>query len=75
MQAAAAALTLLSVFFSLDCSSAQRLKQNQIQNQEQNDRNAQSDAKKGAKNQPHILFILTDDQVGEPEKRELYFWG
>ncbi|XP_074545724.1 arylsulfatase I-like [Halichoeres trimaculatus] len=62
MQAAAAALTLLSVFFSLDCLSAQRLTQNQIQIQEQNDRNARSDAKRGAKNQPHILFILTDDQ-------------
>ncbi|XP_045908537.1 arylsulfatase I-like isoform X2 [Micropterus dolomieu] len=59
MQAAAVALTVLSIFFGLDCLAAHRSKPNQIQN----DRNAQKDeteAKK--KNQPHILFILTDDQ-------------
>ncbi|XP_034557963.1 arylsulfatase I-like [Notolabrus celidotus] len=62
MQAAAAALTLLGVFFSLDCLSAHRSKPNQIQIQDQDGGNTQSNAKKEAKNQPHILFILTDDQ-------------
>ncbi|XP_044076396.1 arylsulfatase I-like [Siniperca chuatsi] len=62
MQAAAAAavaLTALSVFFSLDCLSAHRSKPNQIQN-DKNIQNNETEAKK--KNQPHILFILTDDQ-------------
>ncbi len=62
MQAAAAALAVLSVFFSLDGLSALRFKRNQ--NQHQNERNTpkqETGAKK--KNQPHILFILTDDQV------------
>uniref|UniRef100_UPI0037E8D631 arylsulfatase I-like n=1 Tax=Semicossyphus pulcher TaxID=241346 RepID=UPI0037E8D631 len=60
--AAAAALTVLSVFFSLDCLSAQRSKPNQIR--DQSVRNAQKDAgtEPRKKNQPHILFILTDDQ-------------
>ncbi|CAJ1073030.1 arylsulfatase I-like [Xyrichtys novacula] len=62
MQTAAAALTLLSVVFSLDCLSAHRSKPNQIQDQDQNDRNTQRDFRKDSKNQPHILFILTDDQ-------------
>ncbi|XP_029134702.2 arylsulfatase I-like [Labrus bergylta] len=67
MRAAAMALTALSVFFSLDCLSAHRSKpdQVQIQVQEQSDRNTLKDAgteAKKKKNQPHILFILTDDQ-------------
>ncbi|KAM9350107.1 arylsulfatase I-like [Symphorus nematophorus] len=61
MQAAAVALTLLSVFFSLDCLSAQRSKPNQRQQRDdRNTRNHETGEKK--KNQPHILFILTDDQ-------------
>ncbi|XP_070774967.1 arylsulfatase I-like isoform X2 [Enoplosus armatus] len=56
---AAAALTVLSVVFSLDCLSAHRSKPNQIQK----DRNTQSDeTEPQKKNQPHILFILIDDQ-------------
>ncbi|XP_070829769.1 arylsulfatase I-like [Chaetodon trifascialis] len=61
MQAAAAALTVLSVYFSLGCLSAHRSKPDQTQRR--NGRDARSDepvARK--KNQPHILFILTDDQ-------------
>lgn len=62
MQAAAVvALTALSVFFGVDCLTPHRTKPNQIQQQ---DRNAQSnEAGRKKKNQPHILFILTDDQV------------
>nr|XP_033505873.1 arylsulfatase I-like [Epinephelus lanceolatus] len=56
MQAAAAALTVLSVFFSLDCLCAQRTKPIQ------NEKNAQNDETEPKKNQPHIIFILTDDQ-------------
>ncbi|TMS09366.1 Arylsulfatase I [Larimichthys crocea] len=61
MQAAAVvALTALSVFFGVDCLTPHRTKPNQIQQQ---DRNAQSnEAGRKKKNQPHILFILTDDQ-------------
>ncbi|XP_037643525.1 arylsulfatase I-like isoform X1 [Sebastes umbrosus] len=53
MQAAAAAmaLTVLSVFFSLDCLSAHRSTQNQS-----------DEAEPKKKNQPHIIFILIDDQ-------------
>ncbi|KAM8728427.1 arylsulfatase I-like isoform 2-T2 [Acanthopagrus schlegelii] len=55
--ASAAVLTLLSVFFGLGCLSAHRSKP------DQNDRNAQSDeAGEKKKNQPHIVFILIDDQ-------------
>lgn len=53
--AAAAALTALSVLLTLDCLSAHRPPNNQIQ--QQTDETAQK------KNQPHIVFILTDDQV------------
>ncbi|XP_070701215.1 arylsulfatase I-like [Pempheris klunzingeri] len=61
MQAAAAALTVLSVFFSLDCLSAYLSKPNQ--EQQRKDRNTQNDETgRKKKNQPHILFILTDDQ-------------
>ncbi|XP_041658370.1 arylsulfatase I-like [Cheilinus undulatus] len=63
MQSAAVALTVLSVFFSLDCLSAQRFNPNQIQTQDQNERNTLEDAETEQKrNQPHILFILIDDQ-------------
>ncbi|XP_040911133.1 arylsulfatase I-like [Toxotes jaculatrix] len=62
MQAAAAlALTVLSVFSSLDCLCAHRSKTNQTQHQDH--RNTVSDeAEPKQKNQPHIIFILTDDQ-------------
>ncbi|XP_059201254.1 arylsulfatase I-like [Centropristis striata] len=61
MQAAAVALTVLSVVFSLDFLSAHRSKPNHTQNQE--DRNTQNDeTEQKKKNQPHIIFILTDDQ-------------
>lgn len=53
--AAAAALTALSVLLTLDCLSAHRPPNNQIQ--QQTDETAQK-----KKNQPHIVFILTDDQ-------------
>ncbi|XP_041804621.1 arylsulfatase I-like [Chelmon rostratus] len=53
--AAAAALTVLSVVFSLDGLSAHRSKPSQPRQQ-----NDEAAARK--KNQPHILFILTDDQ-------------
>ncbi|XP_071348435.1 arylsulfatase I-like [Trachinotus anak] len=54
---AALALTVLSVFFSLDCLCAHRSKPNH------DDRNTQKDeAEPKEKNQPHIIFILTDDQ-------------
>ncbi|XP_068590886.1 arylsulfatase I-like [Cebidichthys violaceus] len=70
------ALTVLSVLLSLDCLSAHRADQNQTQTQNQNqnqsqsqsqnqsDRNTHSDESepKKKKNQPHIIFILTDDQ-------------
>lgn len=56
----AAVLTVLSVFFGLGCLSAHRSKP------DQNDRNAQSgEAGEKKKNQPHIVFILIDDQVSE----------
>ncbi len=59
---AAAALTVLSVFFSLDGLSAHRSEPDQTQHQ--NDRNAQTDGTEPEKkNQPHIVFILIDDQV------------
>lgn len=54
--AAAAALTALSVLLTLECLSAHRPPNNQIQ--QQTDETAQK-----KKNQPHIVFILTDDQV------------
>ncbi|TKS79389.1 Arylsulfatase I [Collichthys lucidus] len=62
MQAAAVvALTALSVFFGVDCLTPHRTKPNQIQQQDV--RTAQSnEAGRKKKNQPHILFILTDDQ-------------
>ncbi|XP_035525877.1 arylsulfatase I-like isoform X1 [Morone saxatilis] len=54
MQAAAAALTLLSVFFSLSAHGSKP---------KQSHRSARSDeAGVKRKNQPHIVFILTDDQ-------------
>ncbi|XP_042353486.1 arylsulfatase I-like [Plectropomus leopardus] len=57
MQAVAAvALIVLSVFFSLDCLSAHRSKPIQ------SDRNIENDETKPKKNQPHIIFILIDDQ-------------
>lgn len=64
MQAATATLAVLSVFFSLDCLTAQRVNPNQNQNQNQNDNRdtLNQDAGGKKKNQPHILFILTDDQ-------------
>ncbi|XP_054870617.1 arylsulfatase I-like [Amphiprion ocellaris] len=59
--AAAAALTVLSVFLSLDGLLAHRSEPNQIQ--QQNDRNAQNEeVEQNKKNQPHIIFILIDDQ-------------
>ncbi|XP_026169754.1 arylsulfatase I-like isoform X2 [Mastacembelus armatus] len=61
MQAAAAALTVLGVFISLDGLSAHRPRPKQTQHQ--SDGNAASDeAEPKQKNQPHIIFILTDDQ-------------
>ncbi|XP_042283646.1 arylsulfatase I-like [Thunnus albacares] len=61
MQAAAVALTVLSAVFSLDCLSAHWSKPNQIQHQ--SDGNTQNDeTAPKQKNQPHIIFILTDDQ-------------
>ncbi|KAL3055650.1 hypothetical protein OYC64_018346 [Pagothenia borchgrevinki] len=58
--AAAVALAVLSVFCRLDQLSADRAKQNQ----NQTDRNNQTDETepKKKKNQPHIIFILIDDQ-------------
>ncbi|KAF3857872.1 hypothetical protein F7725_011073 [Dissostichus mawsoni] len=58
--AAAVALAVLSVFCRFDQLSAQRAKQNQ----NQTDRNNQTDETepKKKKNQPHIIFILIDDQ-------------
>lgn len=56
--AAAAALTVLSVFCSLDGLSAQRPEPNQTDSHAGNE-----EAGPKKKNQPHILFILTDDQV------------
>ncbi|XP_030607276.1 arylsulfatase I-like [Archocentrus centrarchus] len=53
--AAAVALAVLSVFLSLDCLSAHRPQHNQVQ--QQTDKTAQK-----KRNQPHIIFILTDDQ-------------
>uniref|UniRef100_A0A8C3A6C8 Sulfatase N-terminal domain-containing protein n=1 Tax=Cyclopterus lumpus TaxID=8103 RepID=A0A8C3A6C8_CYCLU len=66
--AVAVALALLSVYLSLDRLSAQGAKpdpdQDQDQDRNQNDRNTHSDETepKKKKNQPHIIFILTDDQ-------------
>ncbi|XP_062284700.1 arylsulfatase I-like [Scomber scombrus] len=61
MQAAAVALTVLSAVFSLDCLSAQGSKPNQIHHQRDgNARNEETPPKQ--KNQPHIIFILIDDQ-------------
>ncbi|KAK5860392.1 hypothetical protein PBY51_021873 [Eleginops maclovinus] len=57
--AAAAALAVLSVFCGLDQLSAQRAKPNQ----NQTDRNTQTDETEvKKKKQPHIIFILIDDQ-------------
>ncbi|KAI3374648.1 hypothetical protein L3Q82_021220, partial [Scortum barcoo] len=58
MQAAAAALTVLSVFFSLDCLRAQPSKPELTQH---HDRNT-DETEPTKKNQPHIIFILIDDQ-------------
>lgn len=56
--ATSAALTWLSVFFSLDCLSAH------WSNPTQGERNTLSNETGVTKrNQPHILFILIDDQV------------
>ncbi|XP_053186432.1 arylsulfatase I-like isoform X1 [Scomber japonicus] len=61
MQAAAVALTVLSAVFSLDCLSAHRSKPNQIHHQSDgNARHEETPPKQ--KKQPHIIFILTDDQ-------------
>ncbi|XP_026230608.1 arylsulfatase I-like [Anabas testudineus] len=61
--AAAAALTLLSVFCSLDCLCAHRSKPDQNQTQHQNVSNAQNgETELKQKKQPHIVFILIDDQ-------------
>lgn len=58
--AAAAALAVLSVLLRLDVSSAQQLKT------KHGGRNGQSDGTGAPKrNQPHIVFILIDDQVGQ----------
>ncbi|KAM3603671.1 uncharacterized protein V6R79_000410 [Siganus canaliculatus] len=56
----AAALAVLSVFFSLDSLSAQHSGPNQKQHQ--SDGSAPNDEAGAKKKQPHILFILTDDQ-------------
>ncbi|XP_050925759.1 arylsulfatase I [Lates calcarifer] len=55
MQPAALALAVLSVFSSLDCLCAHRSKPNHTQHQ-----NDETGPKQ--RNQPHIIFILTDDQ-------------
>lgn len=61
MQAAAVALTVLSVFLSLDGLLALRPEPNQVR--QRPDRNAKNEeAAQKKKNQPHIIFILTDDQ-------------
>lgn len=58
--AAAAALAVLSVLLRLDVSSAQQPKT------KHSGRNGQSDWTRAPKrNQPHIVFILIDDQVGQ----------
>ncbi|KAM6919192.1 arylsulfatase I-like [Xenentodon cancila] len=59
MQAAAAALTVLSVFLSLDVLSAHRSKPDAAKTQ--NDSSVRSD-EAARKNPPHIIFILIDDQ-------------
>ncbi|XP_072220462.1 arylsulfatase I-like [Leuresthes tenuis] len=61
MQAVAAALTLLSVILTLDFLSAHRSNADPIK--PQNDRNTHTDeTAQTKKNQPHIIFILIDDQ-------------
>lgn len=64
--AAAAALTVLSVFLSLDRLSAHRPQHKQVQ--QQTDEAAQK-----RRNQPHIIFILTDDQVCVREQNAWMF--
>ncbi|XP_039999253.1 arylsulfatase I-like [Xiphias gladius] len=59
MQAAAA--LALTVLFSLDCLCAHRSEPNQTQHRNDgNARNNETEAKQ--RSQPHIIFILTDDQ-------------
>ncbi|KAM7400102.1 hypothetical protein PAMA_004685 [Pampus argenteus] len=61
MQTVAVALTVLStVLFSLDGLSAQRSKTNHTRHQ--SDGNAHKEEAAKRKDQPHILFILIDDQ-------------
>ncbi|TNN47682.1 Arylsulfatase I [Liparis tanakae] len=61
---AVVALVLLGVLLSLDRLAAQKAKPDQDQDRNPNDRNTHSDETepKKKKNQPHIIFILTDDQ-------------
>ncbi|XP_019969147.1 arylsulfatase I-like [Paralichthys olivaceus] len=60
MQAAAAALAL-SVFFTLDGLCAHRSKPNSQNHEDGNTQNNETEPEQ-KKNQPHIIFILTDDQ-------------
>lgn len=66
MQPAALALAVLSVFSSLDCLCAHRSKPNHTQHQ-----NDETGPKQ--RNQPHIIFILTDDQVCVTESGRVCF--
>lgn len=59
--AAAAALTVLSVLLSLDGLSAHRSEPNQVEQQSGRDV-VNDEAAQQKKNQPHIIFILIDDQ-------------
>ena len=61
MQAAAAALTVLSVFLGLDFLSAHRPEPDLTE--KQNGSDIRSDEAAQKKNPPHIIFILIDDQV------------
>ncbi|TDH05449.1 hypothetical protein EPR50_G00122340 [Perca flavescens] len=61
MRVAAVALTALSVFISLGRLSAHRAKPNQTQNHNDT-KTPNQETEPKTKNQPHIIFILTDDQ-------------
>ncbi|XP_028283037.1 arylsulfatase I-like [Parambassis ranga] len=60
--AAAAALTALSVLLGLDGLLAHRSKPNQNQQQEHRNVQNEEEAAQTNRNQPHIIFILIDDQ-------------
>lgn len=64
MHASVAALTVLSCVFSLDFLSARRSKPNQTRFQSDD---AEATVPK-QKRQPHIIFILTDDQASVKER-------